>query len=74
MSSAKKRQPQYNCQPMQAFHYVLRKISISGDLAEPQIHKIEDTLDELGKDGWEAVTSIVADKGLVYLVFKRPRE
>ena len=57
--------------PMQipTWHYRVEEVVVQ--LGQPQLHQVNQRLDELGMQGWEAVTTVVGNPGHVFVLFKR---
>jgi hypothetical protein len=53
------------------WHYRVEEIAVGVQPSQPQLHQVNQRLDELGMQGWEAVTTVVGNPGHVFVLFKR---
>jgi hypothetical protein len=59
--------------PMQipTWHYRVEEVVVQ--LGQPQLHQVNQRLDELGMQGWEAVTTVVGNPGHVFCAIQTAR-
>ena len=53
------------------WHYKIEEIAGAVQPSPNQVQLINAKLDELGMQGWEAVTTVVGQPGHVFILFKR---
>jgi hypothetical protein len=54
------------------WQYKVEELVVTEPVDAAQLHRINAKLDELGKQGWEAVTNVVGGRpGHVFVLFKR---
>lgn len=53
------------------WHYKVEEIVVGVQPNPSQVQQINKKLDELGMQGWEAVTNVVGQPGHVFILFKR---
>lgn len=54
------------------WQYKIEEIVVTGTATAPALHKINEKLDALGVEGWEAVTNVIGGQpGHVFVLFKR---
>jgi hypothetical protein len=56
--------------------YKIEPISVTEPMQTVEMHKVQMKLDDLGGEGWEAVSVVPSgtQPGHVFVLFKRPRE
>jgi hypothetical protein len=60
---------------IQKWHYRIEPIIVKEPIAPATLHQIQMALDNLGAEGWEAVTVVPSGTqvGHAFVLFKRPR-
>jgi len=53
------------------WHYKVEQIVVAVQPNPNHMHQVQMKLDEIGMQGWEAVTAIVGNPGQVFVLFKR---
>ncbi len=60
----------------QKWHYKIEHIIVKEPMQPAELHQVQIKLDDLGGQGWEAVTAVPSGTqlGHLFVLFKRPRE